>query len=125
MGEFAEVGDGLVVEERGGGSAGLEPGGGFGVNVRAEGPPGEGEEGEQGFDGALELEEGGDLRGVDRSVAGTLPVRPRESWGDSWTAEMKEPSAGIMPVKIWPCSKRRTSFTSRLRLWASIVTCRG
>ena len=30
VGEFAEVGDGLVVDESGGGAAGLEPGGGFG-----------------------------------------------------------------------------------------------
>ncbi len=30
LGEFAEVGYGVVVQEGGGGAAGLEPGGGFG-----------------------------------------------------------------------------------------------
>ncbi len=30
VGEFAEVGDGLVVDQSGGGAAGFEPGGGFG-----------------------------------------------------------------------------------------------
>src|SRR5258707_200329 len=34
-------------------------------------------------------------------------------------------SAGMVPVKIWPCSKRRTSFTSRLRLWASMFNMPG
>src|SRR5271155_4073271 len=38
---------------------------------------------------------------------------------------MKVPSAGTVPVKIWPCSKRRTSFTSRLRLWASMFNMPG
>src|ERR1700722_14281179 len=38
---------------------------------------------------------------------------------------MKVPSAGMVPVKIWPCSKSRTSRTSRLRLCASMVTMPG
>src|SRR5260370_40222637 len=38
---------------------------------------------------------------------------------------VKEPSVGMAPVKIWPCSKRRTSFTSRVRLWASMVNMPG
>src|ERR1700733_1497243 len=49
-------------------------------------------------------------------------VRPRESCGVSSTSEMKVPSGGMVPVNIWPCSKRRTSRTSRLRLCASMVT---
>ena len=63
-GEFAEVGDGLVVQERGGRAAGLEPGGGFGGECEGGGAAGWGEEGDQGFDGALELEEGWRLCGV-------------------------------------------------------------
>ena len=59
LGEFAEVGDGVVVEERGGGAAGLEPGGGFGGEGECCGAAGEAEEGEEGFDCAFELEEGG------------------------------------------------------------------
>ena len=58
-GEFAEVGYGVVVEEGGGGAAGLEPGGGFGGEGEGGGAAGWGEEGEQGFDGAFELEEEG------------------------------------------------------------------
>ncbi len=78
-GEFAEVGDGLVVEEGGGGAAGLEPGGGFGGEGEGGWAAGWGEEGDHGFDGAFELEEGGVLRGVSVSVVVMLPVRPRES----------------------------------------------
>ena len=64
LGKFAEVGDGGVVEQGGGGASGLEPGWGFGGEGEGRGAAGEGEEGEQGFDGAFELEDGGVLRGV-------------------------------------------------------------
>ena len=47
---------------------------------------------------------------VWRRASVKVPVRPRVSCGVSTTSEMKEASAGMMPVKIWPCSKRRTVF---------------
>src|ERR1700733_6797981 len=37
-------------------------------------------------------------------ACGCAVVRPRESWNVSWTW-------WVVPVKMWPCSKRRTSFT--------------
>src|SRR6202044_2970108 len=60
-GEFAEAGDRVIVQKRRGGAAGLEPGGGVGREGEGGGAAGRGEEGEQGFDSALELVEGGVL----------------------------------------------------------------
>ena len=116
---------GVVVEEGGGGSAGLEPGGGFGGEGEGwRGLQVRGEEGEDRFDCAFEFEDGGVLRGVER---GGLRLRGGEAEGElrglvDFACSCRRP---VVPVKIWPCSKRRTSLTSRLRLWASIVTMPG
>ncbi len=67
---------------------------------------------------------------IDREVDGGAAcceeeVRPMESCGVSVTSAMKLVSGAAVPVKTCPCSKRRTSRTSRLRLWASIVSMPG
>src|SRR6266566_765192 len=94
------------------------------VKVMAAGPPGGVKRERMDSMAPLSSKKRGEWA-VYRSVVVGLPVRPRESWGDSWTALMMELSAGMVPVNIWPCSKRRTSFTSRLRLWASMFNMPG
>jgi len=63
--EFAKVGEGVIVQEGGGGAAGLKPSGGVGDEGEGRGAAGQGEEGDDGLDGSLELEEGGVGGGVE------------------------------------------------------------
>src|SRR5882762_8058076 len=94
------------------------------VNAMADGPPGGVKRERMDSMAPLSSKKRGACA-VYLSVVVGLPVRPRESWGDSWTVSMMELSAKTVAVKMWPCSKRRTSFTSRLRLWASMFNMPG
>jgi hypothetical protein len=64
------MGDGLVVYECRGRAAGLEPGGGFRGERHSRWAAGRGEEGEEGLDGSLELEEERGLGSVSVGCGG-------------------------------------------------------
>ena len=80
--QLAEVGYGLVVEKDCGRAAGLEPCGGLRGEGDGGGASGWAEEGEQGLDGSLELEEWGVLGDVEGR--GRLWGRGGQADGKGW-----------------------------------------
>src|SRR2546429_5803798 len=70
------------------------------VKVTAAGPPGGVKRERMDSMAPLSSKKRGDCA-VYRSVVVGLPVRPRESWGDSWTALMMALSAAVVAVDYW------------------------
>lgn len=87
-GEFAEVGDGGVVEERGGATAGLSQAGAATVKVSAEGPPVRVKREVTDSIAPFSSNMGASWAEWSGVVCGCAVVRPRESCGDSLTSPM-------------------------------------